>query len=766
MAIALEEGLYDNQHMKKYILGAVLSLGIVISPAFTEAAGLSSSQIQAILSLLSSFGADSATIANVNVALTGGTPTTAGRPFCHNFSSDLTVGNGGDDVSALNQALALSSIDTTSNTSLFTENTAGDVVSFQAKYGIRQTGYVGPITRERLNTLYGCGNNQQSTQPTQPVPPTNPSVSTPIITNLYVKGSGVITPGAMVVINGYNFDSNSLIELDGNQMLAITPVSYSPTSLIFVLPTSWSAGTHSVRVVQMKTSNVASNSVSFTVTATVSAPTITILTPTGGFYKPGDTIHISWTPVSPGVQNISFISTDGSNAGTVYSDRVNGDPVNTKGFYDYLVSDFFPAPGSYRIQISNPAVSPSWTATSNTITINARQQAPTISPITVLSPNGGEVWHPGETHRISWTPNAVNNVKIYIYDSSVFGSGSTNYITPNGNAVSGLAGYYDWAIPSLNQLPPFNGLGSANYKIRIDNADTNTIIDSSNVPFSIVAPAVSTPTITLFSNKDPNPTTGATLIVWQASSAVNATIDFVCSSSRITFTTDKGNNPICEKGGLWLWNNQVGGNITVSPVGNTEPVSVNFTLTLLDNNGYATKQNQQQINITFPVPIMTSAQIQAILSLLATFGANSTTVANMTNVLNGGTVPSSVASSGLTSAQIQSTLSLLSSFGANSTIIANVSNVLGIASTPPPTAALSSSSANVAPGGTVFLYFSSTNATSCTAPSGNWLGSSGAIGGSYITNPITSSTTFTLQCTGPGGTSPLQSVTVAVGMGV
>lgn len=748
--------------MKKYALGTVLMLGILASPLFASAAGLTPSQISAIIGLLQSFGADQSVINNVQVVLNGGTPTSGGSSFCYNFNNDLTVGNSGADVSALNQALTASGVDTTSNTASFTENTAGDVVSFQAKYNIRRTGYVGPLTRGKLNVLYGCENNQQSTtstlsgtvatsqsannyipkitstsakaagnfemdaggsvsiygtnltgntinttkvfiggiqtpvktiyssnnasndssifamvpislnagqsydmyvsnekgtsnvvrvkilsviapQPTitilspnggenigigsnvvvklttnnpnllsfenvgmaitnqvgnnlvlfrdstlnsneyywtvaQDVPVglyklyvvvtdknvgnvimkdysdnfftiTAPTVS-PVITSL--DSTGVITPGTKIVINGYNFDNNSLIELDGNQALSITPISYSPTSLIFVLPSSWSAGTHSVRVVEMKSANnVVSNTVSFTVTAA--------------------------------------------------------------------------------------------------------QQAPTISPITVLSPNGGEVWHPGETHRISWTPNAVNNVKIYIYDSNVFGSGSTNYITPNGNAVSGLSGYYDWVIPSLNQLPPFNGLGSANYKIRIDNADTNMVLDSSNAPFSIVSTAVS---------------------------------------------------------GL------------------------------------------------------TSAQIQSILSLLATFNANSTTVANMTTVLNGGTLTTTPSAySSLTSAQIQSVLSLLTSFGANSTIITNASNVLGISSTPPPTAALSSSSANVAPGGTVFLYFSSTNATSCTAPSGNWLGSSEAIGGSYITNPITSNTTFTLRCTGPGGTSPLQSVTVAVGMG-
>lgn len=158
--------------MKKYIFGAILSLGILVSPAFTQAATLTDAQIQSILSLLSVFGADSATIANVNSALTGGTPTSSAQSFCYTFNNDLTGGSSGTDVSALNQALRLSGIETSSNTSVFDENTAGDVVSFQVKYGIRQTGYVGPLTRAQLNKLYGCHNSQQPTETvsTSPVP--------------------------------------------------------------------------------------------------------------------------------------------------------------------------------------------------------------------------------------------------------------------------------------------------------------------------------------------------------------------------------------------------------------------------------------------------------------------------------------------------------------------------------------------------------------------------------------------------------------------
>lgn len=150
--------------MKKYVLGVVLSLGILVAPTGAYASGLTSAQIQSILNLLSVFGADATTISNVTTALNGGTPSASTKSFCHTWNTDLTVGNSGDDVSALNTALASSGVDTTSNTSVFTENSAGDVVAFQAKYGIRQTGYVGPMTRAKLNALHGCYTDQKTTE--------------------------------------------------------------------------------------------------------------------------------------------------------------------------------------------------------------------------------------------------------------------------------------------------------------------------------------------------------------------------------------------------------------------------------------------------------------------------------------------------------------------------------------------------------------------------------------------------------------------------
>ncbi len=91
--------------------------------------------------------------------------------FCYNWTRNLRVGDTGADVVALWTALKNESIAIRQNTetesSYFGEPTASAVVGFQEKYrseiltpnGLAHgTGYVGPATRKKLNSLYGCGN--------------------------------------------------------------------------------------------------------------------------------------------------------------------------------------------------------------------------------------------------------------------------------------------------------------------------------------------------------------------------------------------------------------------------------------------------------------------------------------------------------------------------------------------------------------------------------------------------------------------------------
>jgi hypothetical protein len=82
-----------------------------------------------------------------------------------------------------------------------------------------------------------------------------------------------------------------------------------------------------------------------------------------------------------------------------------------------------------------------------------------------------------------------------------------------------------------------------------------------------------------------------------------------------------------------------------------------------------------------------------------------------------------------------------------------------LTATPAPTVTLSASPTSIAAGSNSTLTWSSTNATSCTA-SGGWTGTE-ASAGTLSVSPA-NTTTYSLTCTGTGGTSAPVSVTVSV----
>ncbi len=154
--------------------GAVVALGLLFGAvaAPVHASALTSSQVSAIVSLLQSFGADAGTIANVQASLTGGTVTTttgsttttsSGGSCTTTFTTDMTVGSTGSSVMALQKFLNMSAATMVASsgagspgmeTSTFGPATKAAVMKFQTANGISPvSGYVGPLTRAKLNSL-------------------------------------------------------------------------------------------------------------------------------------------------------------------------------------------------------------------------------------------------------------------------------------------------------------------------------------------------------------------------------------------------------------------------------------------------------------------------------------------------------------------------------------------------------------------------------------------------------------------------------------
>src|ERR1035437_8212501 len=171
------------KNLTKKILVAFLALGFLFPVlSFAQSASDLQAQIQALLVQVQQ-------LQQQLVQLQGGSGT-----FCHTFSTNLSIGQSGDEVTALQTALSKSGVQVTVNAS-FDDQTASAVTGFQEKYtsdiltpnGLQHgTGYAGPSTRAKLNVLYGCVTIQTNiTGNTTYVPPIVTStnvIQTPIPT--------------------------------------------------------------------------------------------------------------------------------------------------------------------------------------------------------------------------------------------------------------------------------------------------------------------------------------------------------------------------------------------------------------------------------------------------------------------------------------------------------------------------------------------------------------------------------------------------------
>ncbi|HUY05553.1 MAG TPA: peptidoglycan-binding domain-containing protein [Candidatus Paceibacterota bacterium] len=122
----------------------------------TAASSLTGAEIQAVVGLLASFGADQVTIAGVEAALSG---TTVAPATAYAFSRDLKHGDTGDDVRALQAylnahgfAVAAAGPGSAGNeTGYFGSATEAALARFQAANSIAPaSGYFGSITRTFL----------------------------------------------------------------------------------------------------------------------------------------------------------------------------------------------------------------------------------------------------------------------------------------------------------------------------------------------------------------------------------------------------------------------------------------------------------------------------------------------------------------------------------------------------------------------------------------------------------------------------------------
>ncbi len=184
------------QKTMAFVAVVAVAVAIVFSFVATinvaQAAALTQTQISSIVSLLQSFGADAATIANVQASLNGQptTPTAPSAPSTSSctFTRDLTLGSKGDDVTCLQNALISNGYAIAAGaTGYFGAQTQAAVMAWQKAAGVSPAaGYFGPKSRAAF------GSSTTST--------TNPTTPAPAGTGLTVM-AGVQPTNALAVAN-------------------------------------------------------------------------------------------------------------------------------------------------------------------------------------------------------------------------------------------------------------------------------------------------------------------------------------------------------------------------------------------------------------------------------------------------------------------------------------------------------------------------------------------------------------------------------------
>jgi peptidoglycan hydrolase-like protein with peptidoglycan-binding domain len=119
----------------------------------TKPPGLSEPQIQAILTLLASFGTDQKIIDSVTASLRGATPSGVAAGPGPTFSGEFGIGTDGPDVVALQTFLegrGLLVIPPGIAHGHFGGLTRDALKAYQKSVGINATGYVGPLTRTAI----------------------------------------------------------------------------------------------------------------------------------------------------------------------------------------------------------------------------------------------------------------------------------------------------------------------------------------------------------------------------------------------------------------------------------------------------------------------------------------------------------------------------------------------------------------------------------------------------------------------------------------
>ncbi|MBN8702246.1 MAG: T9SS type A sorting domain-containing protein [Bacteroidetes bacterium] len=262
-------------------------------------------------------------------------------------------------------------------------------------------------------------------------------------------------------------------------------------------------------------------------------PAIVVTQPNvGGSYTIGSLLNINWT--SSGVSN--FYNID-------YSVN-NGSTWNNIAFNQNITSN------TYAWTVPNSPTTMALVRVVDNVNTCKKDQSDvvftitnTATPITVITPNGGENWQACTTQTITWTASGTS--QSYNLDYSTNGGSTWTSIANNYNATGNTC-MYSWFIPNAI---------SSNVLVKVTDANNSGFVDQSNATFTI--------------STSGNP-----------SVSILASGTSICAGSAVTFTANPFNGGLNPNYQWKINGTNAGTNSTVfttSTLANNDAVSVVMT---------------------------------------------------------------------------------------------------------------------------------------------------------------------------------------------
>ncbi|MES2560103.1 MAG: DNRLRE domain-containing protein [Bacteroidota bacterium] len=253
----------------------------------------------------------------------------------------------------------------------------------------------------------------------------------------------------------YSIDSNTWVKLADSIPSSITTVKWTP------------AGLHK-STVKFRISDI-DLSATFTMSPSVkiyAKPVLSVLSPNAGerIIK-GSVYPVTWSALYSDSVDI-YYSTNGTSWNPV---AINTDAGS--GIFNWTVPIINSS--TVRLRIADSRFG------NYSDTTDMLFKIISMPVISLVSPNGGEMWLNTGTYPITWITSDVMKMTIlYTVDD-------TNWVTV-ATSVPASNGSYNWTLPVIN---------SAKVRVKLVDEDFSNIIDSSNARFAILTP----PSVSLLS---------------------------------------------------------------------------------------------------------------------------------------------------------------------------------------------------------------------------------------------------------------------------